>query len=91
MAAPERRGPALKGRPDAHSRTAATAIGTHYTAAVVADSRARVRSAEHVIGVVADGRRPADSPTMRAVGRVLDRAALDLARLERDLDLEAAS
>jgi hypothetical protein len=57
----------------------------------VADSRARVRSAERAIVVVADGRHPADTLTLHAVGRVLDRAAVDLARLERDLQLEAAS
>ena len=51
---------------------------------VLVDSRRRLRSAQLVLGALADGRCPADPQRHEALATLTGRVALDLARLKRD-------
>ncbi len=57
----------------------------------LADSRARASSLALVLRAVANGSWPADDSILRATAGLAGRLAIDLARLERDADLEAAA
>ena len=58
---------------------------------VLIDSRRRLRSVQLVLVAMADGRCPADPETYEALATLTGRAALDLARLERDRAMRLAA